>query len=211
MFSQRTTQSMAQQKIPLRVIDLPQGLNPPFSLNDSETSRKIKVLICDDSLLTRKMVERLLRPFDMNIYHCNNGKAAVDKVFESLNAFVSPDTPLAGAAVASSPHENNNDSSEVDHSLLPSCTPFDIVIIDYMMPGLDGAETIGKMREGGFKGFICAVTGSSSAEDRERLYNCGASIIMLKPFNVKPFFNHMKGKRDLDIDFFQLIGLCHPT
>lgn len=71
---------------------------------------------------------------------------------------------------------------------------FDVVVIDYYMPGLDGPEAIKEMRRCGYTGMIFAVTASAVAVDKEKLLAAGADLIMAKPFNMKIFREHILGK-----------------
>eukprot|EP00981_Chlorochromonas_danica_P001759 scaffold381_cov168-Ochromonas_danica.AAC.12 len=64
---------------------------------------------------------------------------------------------------------------------------YDIVLIDYYMPVLDGPAAIERIRKAGYEGIIIAVTGSASKEDKEKLLAVGATAVMCKPFDVKHF------------------------
>lgn len=112
----------------------------------------------------------------------------------------------SSASSASSPSSNtlstptNRVVARIDHaangqlavdrvvqSMLPWHTPYDVLLIDLYMPLLDGPQAIAEMRDKGYDGIIIAVTGSSAAEDHDRLRAAGASAIMLKPLDVKIF------------------------
>lgn len=123
---------------------------------------QLKILLADDAVLSRKMVDRLLQPLHATCIHATNGREAVDAVVTSLRQ-----------------HE---------------AIPFDVVIIDFYMPELNGPEAIHAMRKADFRGLICAVTGSTSATDHEQLLVNGANVIMSKPFNVKIFQQALRGK-----------------
>jgi CheY-like chemotaxis protein len=220
-----------------------------------ENARKLRVLIADDSGLSRKMIERALVPLDMICIHAKDGKDAVEKVIESmkdslleeseLDAVV-PSTsssqkkgkvPTTATATTPSPRqrvntglssahkeEESNESEKqrtskttTPHDLSSSSNLFtsseqqqqqynlqrriDVVIIDFMMPELDGASAIKAMRDANYEGFVCAVTGSSAAMDYEKLTKSGSSIIMTKPFDVKAFYSCLKGNFLLEIFF----------
>lgn len=143
----------------------------PFLEN---TAKRLKILLADDSALTRKMVQRLLTPLNPIICHASNGVEAVNMVL---------------------------------HSMQPEERMFDVVVIDFLMPEMDGGEAIYKMREQKFDGLVCAVTGSTSQVDQERLISNGASMIMGKPFNYKTFYNCLRGIKYYVIFLRSLITL----
>jgi CheY-like chemotaxis protein len=233
-----------------------------------ENARKLRVLIADDSGLSRKMIERALVPLDMICIHAKDGRDAVEKILESMKdsqeeeseldvaAAVVPSSsssqkkgnkiPTTATATTPSPRQRVSTSSssappkeeeEPDKSDKKihsnSTTPhglslsssrllftseqqqhnlqrrIDVVIIDFMMPELDGASAIKAMRDANYEGFICAVTGSSAAMDYEKLTKSGSSIIMTKPFDVKAFYSCLKGNFSLYFFFFLLCSVSN--
>jgi two-component system, cell cycle response regulator DivK len=61
-----------------------------------------------------------------------------------------------------------------------------VVLMDMMMPGMDGYEAIGKMKEiDEFKNIpVIAVTAQAMVGDRERCLQAGADGYISKPVNV---------------------------
>jgi len=61
----------------------------------------------------------------------------------------------------------------------------DMIILDVMMPGLDGEETFQKLRE--IEGFaktpIVFMTARASDQDFKRLRDLGAADVLVKPFD----------------------------
>jgi CheY-like chemotaxis protein len=120
---------------------------------ENVTIKYYKVLLVDDAVISRKMVERSISAMCRNCHHANNGTEAIKKTLESI--------------------EKND--------------PYDVIIMDYYMPGMNGPEAIKIIREQGFKNLIIGVTGSISIEDNENLMESGANFILLKPFKLKDF------------------------
>jgi two-component system OmpR family response regulator len=64
--------------------------------------------------------------------------------------------------------------------------PFDAILMDVMMPGLDGPDTLARMREEGVPAQqipVVFMTAKVGAAERERLLSLGASGVIAKPFD----------------------------
>lgn len=63
--------------------------------------------------------------------------------------------------------------------------PFDAVLLDVMMPGLDGPATLRRLREGvlGAGVPVIFLTAKATAADWERLCSLGAAGVIAKPFD----------------------------
>ena len=59
---------------------------------------------------------------------------------------------------------------------------FDLMVVDVMMPGLDGFAFCHKAREGGFDGAILMLTARTALEDRVKGLQTGADDYVAKPF-----------------------------
>ncbi|MCU1697103.1 MAG: response regulator with CheY-like receiver domain and winged-helix DNA-binding domain [Mycobacterium sp.] len=65
--------------------------------------------------------------------------------------------------------------------------PPDLVLMDLQLPGIDGTETLRRMREGslGRDVPVVAVTAFAMAEDRERASRAGFDGFVEKPISVR--------------------------
>ncbi|HUN79426.1 MAG TPA: response regulator [Solirubrobacteraceae bacterium] len=63
--------------------------------------------------------------------------------------------------------------------------PFDAVLLDVMMPGLDGASTFARLRQGPLAAEVPVIflTAKTGAADREGLRALGAAGVIAKPFD----------------------------
>ena len=63
--------------------------------------------------------------------------------------------------------------------------PFALVLLDVMMPGLDGPTTMARLREGPLPGDVPVVflTAKLQRADREHLRELGAAGVIAKPFD----------------------------
>lgn len=62
---------------------------------------------------------------------------------------------------------------------------YDAVILDIMMPGMDGIEVLKKIREKGVNIPVIMLTAKSEIDDKVLGLDCGANDYLTKPFDVK--------------------------
>jgi two-component system copper resistance phosphate regulon response regulator CusR len=60
--------------------------------------------------------------------------------------------------------------------------PFDLVILDVMLPGHDGFEILGTLRKRGVRTPVLLLTSRDAIEDRVRGLDAGADDYLVKPF-----------------------------
>jgi two-component system alkaline phosphatase synthesis response regulator PhoP len=61
--------------------------------------------------------------------------------------------------------------------------PFDLVVLDLMMPGMGGMDVCRAAREQGFDGAILMLTAKGEISDRVKGLKMGADDYLVKPFN----------------------------
>ena len=67
---------------------------------------------------------------------------------------------------------------------LADSQPYDLLIVDRMLPGLEGAEIVKKLRENGKNMPILFLTALSTTEDKTLGLNVGADDYLTKPFAI---------------------------
>eukprot|EP01036_Dinobryon_divergens_P061858 gene61858-biopygen30522 len=68
-------------------------------------------------------------------------------------------------------------------SIAKNC-PFDLVLMDYQMPNMDGPTAARHMREMGFTGPIIGVTGNAQEADITHYIANGAEKVLIKPVDI---------------------------
>lgn len=62
---------------------------------------------------------------------------------------------------------------------------FDVIILDIMLPGMDGFEILSTMRQRGDHTPVLILTARSSLEDKLKGFACGAEDYLTKPFDLE--------------------------
>ncbi len=62
---------------------------------------------------------------------------------------------------------------------------YDVIILDLMLPGMDGLEILNKMRTQGRKSHVLILTAKDTVQDRVTGLNLGADDYLVKPFAFK--------------------------
>jgi DNA-binding response OmpR family regulator len=62
---------------------------------------------------------------------------------------------------------------------------FELILMDWDLPGISGVEIIKKYRDGGGKAPIIMLTGKSTIDDKEQGFDVGADDYLAKPFDTR--------------------------
>ena len=63
--------------------------------------------------------------------------------------------------------------------------PYDVILMDYQMPNLDGPGAARELRSNGYVGLIIGITGMTVPEDMDFFRSAGADCVLPKPVNVE--------------------------
>lgn len=127
------------------------------------------VLIVDDVSMNRKILARLLNNIGYTCFEVADGRECVDLVQSTLEGGVGMNT-IGGSATR---------RVEDVH--------FDLILMDYNMPIMDGGLASKKLREFGVKIPIFGLTGNVLADDFKKFRACGVNDVLKKPFDVTQF------------------------
>ena len=78
------------------------------------------------------------------------------------------------------------------HALAVASQPFDLVLLDLSMPGMDGWETLEALRAAGNDVPVILISGFNVADD-ERIEKGGAQAFLPKPFYGRQLLDAMEG------------------
>jgi len=91
---------------------------------------------------------------------------------------------------------------EIGYDLAASDT-YDLVVLDLMLPKMDGVAVCRQMREDGIKTPVLMLTARGAVEDRVAGLNAGADDYLVKPFAMEELLarvNALLRRRDRDIE-----------
>lgn len=108
---------------------------------------------------------------------------------------------LSRVLVAAMQHENHdvtaveNGKQAVENA---SENSYDIIILDIMMPVMDGITALKKIRESGNKSYILMLTAKAEIDDRVLGLDTGADDYLTKPFSLKELLARLRSKERRD-------------
>ncbi|MBN6186852.1 response regulator transcription factor [Aneurinibacillus sp. BA2021] len=69
---------------------------------------------------------------------------------------------------------------------------YDLLILDWMMPGKDGVSVCHSLRKNGYQGAILLLTARDAIDDRVRGLDAGADDYLVKPFDFAELFARIR-------------------
>ena len=92
-------------------------------------------------------------------------------------------------------HEADDGVKAVDlvKNAIAQGKPYDVILMDYQMPNMDGPTAAREIRNLGFNGYIIGVTGNVLDEDRDHFIISGASRVCFKPIDINTIDEAISG------------------
>ena len=126
--------------------------------------KKKTLLVVDDSDLTRKMLCRIVRAQGFDVEEADDGDVAVQMVQHRLN------TPQTAGG--------------------QSC--YECILMDFIMPRLDGPSATKEIRALGYAGLVLGVTGNGQEFDVKHFKHMGANEVFTKPLDVSRLKEYLR-------------------
>jgi signal transduction histidine kinase/ActR/RegA family two-component response regulator len=155
------------------VVSIPSSIMPPASCppavhketdtqNGSVASDKYDVLVVDDSSLNRKLLCRVLKTSGYTCEEADDGLNAVQRVKDRMD------------------RKDGNKPY------------YDIILMDFVMPNMDGPTATQAIRSLGYTAPIFGLTGNALDSDVSHFLKCGVKAVLPKPFDLARFKELMK-------------------
>lgn len=129
-----------------------------------------RILVVDDESLIAETIELALSEEGYDVEISRNGSDALSRLLRDHSFSVSSDV---------------TSSSAVDYSSTISTQPFDLVILDLMLPGINGLDICRIIRQKGLTLLVLIVSARSSETDRVVGLEVGADDYLVKPFGTR--------------------------
>jgi CheY-like chemotaxis protein len=125
-----------------------------------------------------------------------DGQEAVNMVMASLRAAAvtlhgddvddDDNASIASSSIVDGPANDSSISLPMRTSMRSQHHPaeYSAILMDYVMPVMDGPTATKRIRAIGYKGIIIGVTGNVRKEETEYFLNCGADYVMGKPLDI---------------------------
>jgi CheY-like chemotaxis protein len=84
---------------------------------------------------------------------------------------------------------NGSECIKLMMACLRDAPKYDLIIMDFEMPIMNGPETVQKIRSLGFKVPVIGVTGNTLGEDIDYFLSCGADAVLSKPISIEVILN----------------------
>ena len=69
---------------------------------------------------------------------------------------------------------------------------YDVILMDYQMPNMDGPTAISLIRASGYTGVILGLTGNVLAIDQDHMVKAGADGVLIKPLEISILWETLK-------------------
>jgi two-component system OmpR family response regulator len=92
-------------------------------------------------------------------------------------------------------HATDVTSSGEDALWMAAATPYDAVVLDVMLPGIDGFETCRRLRAAGVWAPVLMLTARDAVEDRVAGLDVGADDYLAKPFAFEELLARLRAVR----------------
>ena len=145
------------------VTTVPQS-QPKESSESEYSANKMKFLLVDDAATNRKFLRKLLRNRG---HYCEEAEDGL----QGLN--------MVKAAPYYRADTNNSDGVTDWNS-----RPYDAILMDYVMPKMNGPDATRALRDFGYTGPIIGLTGNALDQDKVIFMNAGATDVLLKPLKM---------------------------
>eukprot|EP00894_Picocystis_sp_ML_P000701 jgi/Pico_ML_1/51218/g2291.t2 len=86
---------------------------------------------------------------------------------------------LEGSLCVCETAENGQEALEL--LLGPDAHTYDVVLMDCLMPKMDGYTAVSKLRDAGYRGPVLAITGNTAKAETDRALEVGYTDVLLKP------------------------------
>ena len=167
---------------------------------------KMTILVVDDSRLNRKMLIKCLQSDGKKIVSARTIAIAIEEIFLFLFTCILcydwTSLPLMWYIYCFYITGHTCEEAEDGYgaiekvkeklALAPGGRSYDAILMDFVMPNMDGPTATKEIRAMGYTAPIFGVTGNGLPTDIDYFMSCGVNEVLLKPLNVADFYRSLK-------------------
>ncbi len=121
-----------------------------------------RILLAEDGPDNQRLISFILKKAGAEVFIVENGQMALDFALAAEHGVLKRASDPTG--------------------------PFDLILMDMLMPVMDGCQATQKLREAGFQRPIIALTANAMKEDRDRCLEAGCNDFCTKPVDRPKLF-----------------------
>ena len=156
----------------------------------AESLKGLKILLVDDSPINLKMCAKLFERMGAVVDRATDGLEAVKMIELRISASSTTNEQISAKVHSEISLEQSSNMLEEKSNKLTggdSAEMYDVVVMDNLMPRMNGPTACREMRALGFKSPIIGLTGHALAEDVSDYIAHGANAVLTKPLNLMQF------------------------
>ena len=168
----------------------------------------LKILVVDDAAMIRKLFKRLLDGHGAVCFLAEDGEDCLAKVqqLQYAGCDESPEEEKKHQQLKQQQQQQESDTATGSLSRSHVITPpsgggelntYDLILMDFIMPVMDGPTATTLLRQSGYKGLIVGVTGNMMPSDVSIFEDAGASAVFAKPLELHKLVRYL----NLHLDF----------
>ena len=143
---------------------------------------ELSMLIVDDSAACRMMTKRSLTVIDKEGCRiCSDQSSDGQQALEMVKSLIDFELPSKSARTES---ESSKIAITQSVNMVTSQKIYDLILMDYQMPHMDGPTAIHRIRELGYQGQIIGLTGNVLGSEIETMRQAGANKVLSKPVQL---------------------------
>jgi len=183
--------SAMNRKMMVRLLKMSNICDSPFQAGDGSDAVKIVIEQLSAQLKRRKKAKKNSHLKECNIEDeiCTGpGNGTNGSTGNGTNG----STGAGNGTNGSTGNGTNGSTGEVESPLLGDCNEGaimssvpDVILLDYVMPIMNGPEATKLMREAGYGGLIIGVTGNALPADVDYFLDSGANAVLTKPVDTE--------------------------
>ena len=164
-----------------------------FDFAHGQQQGYVRIPISKPIIASRSMPQMASIKYALNKKTMSTMQAAQNIIFTNRSVLVVDDAPLNrkmlirllfGKFKSIREAVDGRDAVNKVKDILARCEPLDVILMDFVMPQLNGPDAVREIRNMGYTGVVIGVTGNAQQEDIDVFLYHGSDRVISKPVDV---------------------------